>query len=65
MKIDENSWYCQLKSSYLLNNLRNFNEVFRKGVTYDNIKSYKKPEFHPLFIRYIFGKTTREGLGAK
>ena len=23
-------------------------------MTYDNIKSYKKPGFHPLFRRYIF-----------
>ena len=29
-------------SSYLLNNLRIFNEFFRKDVTYDNIKSHKK-----------------------
>ena len=45
-------------SSYLLNDLRNFNEVFRKDVTYDNIKSYKKTGFHSLFKRYDFRKTT-------
>ena len=28
-----------------------------KDVTYDNIKSHKKPRFHPLFGKYIFGKT--------
>ena len=39
----------QRSSSYLLNNLRDFNEIFRKDVTYDNIKSHKKPGFHPLF----------------
>ena len=33
----------------ILNDLRNFNEIFRKDVTYDNIKSHKKPVFHPLF----------------
>ena len=27
-------------------------------MTYDNIKSHKKPELHPLFRRYIFRKTT-------
>ena len=32
-----------------MNDFRNFNEIFRKDVTYDNIKSYKKPEPHPLF----------------
>ena len=34
--------------SYLPNNLRNFNGIFSKNVTYDNIKSHKKPELHPL-----------------
>ena len=36
----------------------NFNETFRKDVTYDNIKSHKKPGIQPLSRRYIFGKTT-------
>ena len=60
-KIDENSCYWQRKSSYLLNNLRNFNAIFRKGTTYGNIKSHKKTGFHPLLRRYIFGKTTIGG----
>ena len=70
MKIDENSFYCKRNSSCVLNKLRNFNEIFRKDVTYDNmkfsgkmwlndnIKSHKKPGDHPLFRRYIFRKTT-------
>ena len=29
-------------------------QIFRKDVSYDNIKSHKKPEFHPPFRRYIF-----------
>ena len=33
------------KSSYLLNKLRNFNEIFRKDVTYDNIKVTKSQDF--------------------
>ena len=41
MKIDENSYYQQRKCSYLLNDLMNFNEILRKDVTYDNIKSQK------------------------
>ena len=49
----------QRNSSFLLSDLRNFNEIFRKDVTYDNIKSHKKPGFHPLFSRYIYRKTTR------
>ena len=44
----------QRNSSFLLSDLRNFNEIFRKDVTYDNIKSHKKPGFHPLFSRYIY-----------
>ena len=56
-----NSSYCWGKPSYLLNHLRNFNEIFKKGLTYDNIKSHKTPVFHPLFRRHVFGKTTGEG----
>ena len=37
---------------------RNFNEIFRKDLTDDNIKSHKKPGFHPLFRRYNFQNTT-------
>ena len=44
-----------------MNDLRNFNEIFRKDVTYDNIKSHKKSWFHPLCRRYVFGKTTDVG----
>ena len=39
------------------NNLRNFNEIFRKDVPYDNFKSHKKPGFHPIFRRYNFQKS--------
>ena len=41
------------KSSYLPNDLRNFNEAFRKDVAYDNIKSHKKLEVHPLSRKHI------------
>ena len=30
------------KSSYLLKDLRNFDEIFRKNVAYDNIKNQRK-----------------------
>ena len=40
------------KSLYLLNDLRNFNKIFRKDVTYDNIKSYKRPGLPPLSRRF-------------
>ena len=45
MKIDENSKYRQKKSSYLLKGLRNFNEVFKKDLTYDDIESNKRQGF--------------------
>ena len=35
----------QRKSSHLLNDQKDFNEIFRKHVTYDNIKSHKKQGF--------------------
>ena len=42
------------KSSYLLKDLRNFNEIFGKDVAKDKIKSHKKAGFHPLSRKYIF-----------
>ena len=56
--IYESSWYWKRNFSYLLNNMRNFNDIFRKDVTHDNIKSHKNPGFYPLFRRYNFKKTT-------
>ena len=44
-----------MKFSFIL---RNFNEIFRKDVAYDNIKSHKKPGLYPLSTRDTFGKTT-------
>ena len=41
--------------------MRNFNEIFRKDVPYDNFKSHQKPGFHPLLRRYNFQKTTGGG----
>ena len=38
--------------------MKNFNEIFRKVVTFYNIKSHKKTGIHPLFRRYIFRKIT-------
>ena len=38
--------------------MRNFNEIFRKDVAYDNIKSPKKSRLYPLLRRYIFEKPT-------
>ena len=35
--IDENGKYWQRKSSYLLKDIRNFDEIFRKDVIYENI----------------------------
>ena len=41
--------------------LRNFNKIFRKNMTYNNIKSHKKEGLHAFFGRYIFRKTTVGG----
>ena len=58
------------KSPYLLNNFRNFNEIFKIDMAYDDINSDKKAEFHFLSLsfslslslslsrKHIFGKTT-------
>ena len=42
----------------IFNDLRSFNEIFRKGATYDNVKSHKKAGPNPLSRRYTFQKTT-------
>ena len=44
-----------------MNDLSNFNEILRKDVPYDNIKSHRKPGFHPFFRRYIFWEITGGG----
>ena len=36
----------------------NFNEIFRKNVTCDNIVSHKKSELYPLSRKHNFGKNT-------
>ena len=36
------------KFSYLLNDMRNFNEVFRNDVNYDNFKSQKSSASPPI-----------------
>ena len=40
-----------------LNDLSNFNEISRKDVAYDNIKSHKKPGIYPISRRFSLGKT--------
>ena len=63
-KIDENSLFWRRKSSYLLNNLRHWNEFFRKYVTDENIKNRKKAGLHSLSEIYIFGKITGAQINA-
>ena len=41
-------------------NPKNFNEIFRKDVTYDNLKSHKKPGLRAFSRRYIFGKSLED-----
>ena len=54
------------KSSYLLNDLRIFNDIFRKDVAYDNIKSHKKNQSFTLCLENkIFGKSTGGQTGSQ
>ena len=48
VNIEENLLYRNL-----LNDLRNFNGIFKKDVNYDNIKSHKKAGLHPLSEKSI------------
>ena len=43
--------------------MKNFNEVLRKDVAYDNIKSHKSAKLHPLSRKHIFGETIGGGGG--
>ena len=47
-----------IKSSHLPNDVKNFNEIFIKNVSYDNIKSHKNSRFYPLSRIQSFGNTT-------
>ena len=38
--------------------MRNFNESFKRDVTYDNIRSHKKLGLHSFSKKLIFGKAT-------
>ena len=49
------------KTSWLLKDLRNHNEIFMKDVSYHNIKSHKKPGLHRSYEKQIFGKATVGG----
>ena len=52
MKIDENSYHWQRNSSYLLNDLRNLNEIFRKDVTYDKGRQIDPPPPAVLGLKF-------------
>ena len=41
----------------------NFKEIFRKNVTYGNIKSHRKLGLHPPSRKRNFGKTAKGGVG--
>ena len=49
------------KSSYLLKDFRNFNEIFRKSVAIDNIKSHKRQGFAPSLENAFLEKPQGEG----
>ena len=41
-ELDENRYDWKRKSLYLVNDSEDFNDIFKKAVTYDNIKSHNK-----------------------
>ena len=41
-----------------MNNLKNLNEIFNKGMSYHGIKSHKKPRLHTFSEKIFFRKTT-------
>ena len=43
---------------HILSNLRNFNGIFRKGVTCDDIKSHKKKQSFTLSFEDTFSEKT-------
>ena len=45
--------------------MSNFNEVFRKNVSYNNIKSHKKAGLYPLSQENAVLKKTQEGVKLK
>ena len=45
-------------SSYFSKELSNFNETFKKGVPYDNIKGHKKTGLYPYSKKYSFAKAS-------
>ena len=45
-----------MKSSYLLNDLMNLKDIFRKNVTCDNIKSHEKLGLYPHSRKSNFRK---------
>ena len=53
-KGDKDNRYWRRKSSYLPNNLRDFNDIFRKNVSYDKIKSKKKQGFNLSLENKVF-----------
>ena len=54
------SFFATRKQAYLLNNLRNFNDIFRKDVADDNVKSDKKLGFSPPSLEATFLKKPQQ-----
>ena len=55
-KIDENTRYKRRQSSYRSKYFRNVNEIYRKNVPYDNIKSHTKAGLYPLIENTVSEK---------
>ena len=52
-----------IEERHFLNELMNFNGIFREDVTYDNIKSQKRPGLHSFSEKITFSEKPHEGEG--
>ena len=52
-----------IEERHFLNELMNFNGIFREDVTYDNIKSQKRPGLHSFSEKITFLEKPHEGEG--
>ena len=51
-----------MKPPCLLNDLRNFNKILKKDVTYYNVKNHKIEGFHSLSLENTFLRKRQEGV---
>ena len=56
------TYFSNIRDGYkFLNNMRNLNEIFKKYVTYDNIKIHKKSQVSTLSLEDVLEKIQGSG----